>query len=153
LHDRLAALGADLIVRTLDGLEAGTLAATPQTASLYGPKSECRTLKKDDGKIDWRASATLIDRMVRAMNPWPGASCESITGERILLRDVEPSVSRAVGLANAAPGTAVVDEGRFHVACGSGSIEIITLQRQGKRAMSASEFLRGLRAPIELGFA
>ncbi|MCF3972999.1 methionyl-tRNA formyltransferase [Paracoccus salsus] len=135
LHDRLARLGADLIVEVLAALP---LAATPQPEDgvTYAAK-----IDKAEARIDWSAPAWQVDRQIRGLSPFPGAWCD-IDGERVkLLR------SRLIE-AGGAPGEVLSG---FRVACGEGAVEIIEAQRQGKRPMSAGEMLRGWRLPARLG--
>jgi methionyl-tRNA formyltransferase len=138
LHDRLAALGAELILEALAGLAAGGLAAAPQPVegATYAAK-----LSRAEGRLDWREPAVLLDRRVRALSPWPGAWCD-IGGERvkILAAETLPGVGRA---AHAEPGL-VLDE-NLTIACGEGALRLLELQRAGKAALPAAAFLRGFR--------
>ncbi|MDS9466512.1 methionyl-tRNA formyltransferase [Paracoccus sp. MBLB3053] len=134
LHDRLAEMGAELIVETLDRLP---LAAIPQPAAgvTYANK-----IDKAEARIDWSRPAAEIDRQIRALSPFPGAWC-MVGDERIkLLR------SR---MATGAGQAGQVLEG-FTIACGDGAIEVLEAQRQGKRSMQATEILRGLTLPERL---
>ena len=135
LHDRLAVMGAGLIVDVLARLP---LPATPQPEDgvTYASK-----IDKSEARIDWTRPAEDIDRQIRGLSPFPGAWCE-IAGERVkLLR------SRLTD-GSGAPG-AVLHEG-FRIACGSGAIEVLEAQRAGKRPMLAAEILRGLTLPPRL---
>jgi methionyl-tRNA formyltransferase len=131
VHDALAALGAKLIVRALEGVAAGTLVATPQPAEgvTYAAK-----LARDEGRLDWRKPAAELARAVRALNPWPGTWFEH-QGERI-------KVLAAKDVAGNGPPGAVLDDSPA-VACGAGALKFLTLQRAGRAAMAAAEFLRG----------
>ncbi len=135
LHDRLAVMGAGLIVDVLARLP---LPATPQPEDgvTYASK-----IDKSEARIDWTRPAEDIDRQIRGLSPFPGAWCE-IAGERVkLLR------SRLTD-GSGAPG-AVLHEG-FRIACGSGAIEVLEAQRAGKRPMLVAEILRGLTLPPRL---
>ncbi len=135
LHDRLSAMGADLIVDVLARLP---LPATPQTEAgvTYAEK-----IDKAEARIDWTLPAEAVDRQIRGLSPFPGAWAEA-AGERVkLLR------SRVVA-GQGAPGQVLSG---FTVACGSGAVEILEAQRQGKRAMPADEILRGWALPERLG--
>jgi methionyl-tRNA formyltransferase len=139
LGERLARVGAELIVETLEGLEAGSLAPRPQDdeRATLAP-----SFTKADGGIDWRRSAVDIDRRVRALQPWPG-SFTHWRRERLSLWEVEPDA--AAGAGQALAGT-VIDAGDhgIRVACGDGSVlRIVELQRAGGRRQPAAEFLRG----------
>ena len=133
LHDRLAALGARLIIEALDGLAGGSLRATPQPAEgvTYAAK-----LAREEGRLDWRQPALLLDRRVRALAPWPGAWFE-IAGERVKVLEAEPVAE------SGAPGWVI--DGRPTIACGEAALRLIKLQRAGKAALPAEAFLRGFR--------
>ena len=139
LHDRLSAMGADLIVSTLDDLVLGKVTPIPQPEEgvTYASK-----LEKSEGRIDWSQSALTIDRLIRALTPWPGVWFEH-SGERfkVFAADVLDQS------ANDAPGTLVGDQ--LQVACGVGVVQITELQRPGKRRSTAAEVLRGY--PIDAG--
>lgn len=134
LHDRLSAMGADLIVATLDRLP---LPAVPQAAEgvTYAAK-----IDKSEARIDWTRPAEGIDRQIRALSPFPGAWC-MVEGERIkLLRSrLAPGAGQ--------PGQVLSG---FTIACGTGAIEVLEAQREGKRPMPAAEVLRGLSLPARL---
>jgi len=135
LHDRLAPLGADLMVRALGALERGSLTLTPQpeAGTTYAPK-----IDKNETRIDWGRPWREVHNHIRGLSPFPGAWCE-IAGEggRIkLLRTTK-------GEGGGAPGTLLDD--RLTVACGEGAVRILELQRAGRQIMKADEFLRGTR--------
>ena len=131
LHDRLAALGAELIVEALARIEAGTLAgdAQGQAGATYAAK-----IDKAETRIDWTLAADELERTVRAFAPSPGAWFE-LDGERIRLLAAE------VTDGDGAPG-AVLDD-RLTVACGAGALRLTRLQRAGKAALDSDAFLRG----------
>jgi methionyl-tRNA formyltransferase len=133
LHDRLALLGARLIVEALERLAAGTLPATPQPAE---SASYAAKLTREEGRLDWREPAELLDRRVRAFAPWPGAWCE-IGGERVKILEARPVAGKG------RPGQRI--DGQLTIACGIGALRLIKLQRAGKGALGAEDFLRGLR--------
>ena len=135
LHDRLAGMGANLIV---DVLERLPLAAVPQAAEgvTYAAK-----IDKAEARIDWSRPAAEVDLLIRGLSPFPGAWC-LIGEERVkLLR------SRLIP-ASGAPGEVLSG---FRVACGQGAIEVLEAQREGKRPMPAEEILRGMSLPARLG--
>jgi methionyl-tRNA formyltransferase len=138
VHDRLAELGARLIVSTLDGLLAKTLEAVPQSEAgvTYAHK-----LGKEEGALDWRRPAAELERKVRAFHPWPGTWFEVATesgGEHIKV------LAAGLALAGGAPGTVSMGRDGFPVvACGIGGLKLLKLQRAGKSAQSADAFLRG----------
>jgi methionyl-tRNA formyltransferase len=134
LHDRLAALGAGMIVDALDALEGGGLAAQPQPEKgvTYAAK-----ISKAEAAIDWRRPALEIERAVRAFDPFPGA----VTS----MRGIPVKVWRAVvEQAAGAPGTiSSVDDGGIVVACGERALRLTVLQKPGSRRLPVGEFLRG----------
>jgi methionyl-tRNA formyltransferase len=137
LHDRLAALGADLMVAALEGLEDGSLHGRPQpTAGVtYAAK-----LSRAEGRLDWRRPATELARQVRALDPWPGAFAE------LPLRRgperVKVLAAEALEDAPASNPGRLLDAG-LTVACGRGALRLLRVQRPGRAAMTAAEFLRG----------
>ncbi|MGH8774663.1 MAG: methionyl-tRNA formyltransferase [Jiangellaceae bacterium] len=139
---RLAESGAGLLVATLDGIEDGTLDPTPQPGEgiSLAPK-----LTVADAEVDWTAPALRIDRLVRACTPAPGA-WTTFRGERLKLHPVRLDASET-GLA-----TGEVSAGRDGVRIGTGShaVDLGPVQPQGKRAMPAADWARGVRlAPGE----
>ena len=135
LHDRLAGMGAGLVVDVLGRLP---LSAVPQAAAgvTYASK-----IDKAEARIDWTRPAAEVDRLIRGLSPFPGAWC-LIGDERVkLLR------SRLVA-GQGAPGQVLPG---FVVACGDGAVEVLDAQREGKRPMPAAEILRGLALPDRLG--
>ncbi|MBT5413088.1 MAG: methionyl-tRNA formyltransferase [Rhodospirillaceae bacterium] len=135
LHDRLAEMGAALLVATLDRLAAGDTAQAAQDDALatYAAKIE-----KAEARIDWGASAEAIRRQVRAFAPVPGAFFD-LAGYRVKL------LAAASEAGAGAPGT-VLDDGLL-VACGEGALRLLRLQREGKAAMEVEAFLRGRPVP------
>lgn len=141
LHDKLSVLGADVMSETIDLLLKGELKPEKQndSDSTYAPM-----LSKDLCPIDWNESAQKVHNKVRGLSPWPVATAK--LGEKTI-KIHKTAVS---GKCNATPGEVVVSDKKLVVACGeSTSVEIIVLQTEGKKAMNASDFLRG--NPIEKG--
>jgi len=140
LHDRLAELGAKLIVQALDALEAGRVNATPQPAEgvTYAAKLDGR-----EARVDWRESAVSLNRRVRALNPSPGADAR--------VRGLELKIWRcATSAGRGEPGEILrVDPLGVRVACGEGILVITELQRSGGKRLPAAEFLRGF--PLSAG--
>ncbi len=135
LHDRLAALGARLIVAALAELEAGRLAPTPQPEEgvTYAAK-----LDRAEGRLDWELPAADLALKVRAFDPWPGAwftqGQETI---KVLAATLVPTQ------ATEPPGTVIAGDGGLIVACGVGALRLERLQRPGRGALAAPDFLRG----------
>ncbi|MDR7123419.1 methionyl-tRNA formyltransferase [Pseudotabrizicola sp. 4114] len=135
LHDRLSAMGAALIVQALDQLPGLTPEPQPETGVTYATK-----IDKTEARIDFAQPAETVDRQIRGLSPFPGAWVQ-IGAERVkLLR------SR---LADGSGEPGQVLHG-FTIACGSGAVEIVEAQREGKRPMPAAEILKGLRLPDRL---
>jgi methionyl-tRNA formyltransferase len=137
LHDKLAALGAHLIVVALAGLAAGTLrpAPQPEQGATYADK-----IDKDEARLDWALDAGTLERRVRAFAPMPGAWFE-LGGDRVRVLQA----ATVYGMAHGNPGT-VLDE-KLTIACGKGALRPLVLQRAGKLAMPHDAFLRGHRVP------
>ena len=140
LFDLLAQDGADLLSRTLDGLQAGTLMSTPQPA-----EGACYAsmLDKSMCPLDWHKPARTLHNQVRGMNPWPVATC------RVDGKVMKVFVSRVGEATTAAAGT-VVSSQPLAVACGDGYTLILDeIQAEGSRRMAAADYLRG--HPIAVG--
>ncbi len=143
LHDRLAALGARLIVQALAQAAAGTLAPRPQPAEgvTYAAK-----IDKAEAAVDWGADAAVIERRARAFDPAPGLHF-ACGGETVKLWRAAP---RADVPCAAAPGTVLAaGDGRLTVACGRGALDLVELQRPGGRRIDAATFLRA--RPLAVG--
>jgi methionyl-tRNA formyltransferase len=137
LHDLLAGEGAGLMRAALAELEAGRLVCVPQADAgvTYASK-----IDKQETRIDFRRSAEDVHNQIRGLSPQPGAWLQAqafAAGERI--RVLRSSLGRGSG----EPGTVLTLMGGLSIACASGAVRILELQRPGKRAMPAEEFLRG----------
>lgn len=151
LTDRLAVLGADLLARTIPRWVAGALTEVAQDASLatYAPR-----LVKSDGVIDWSRPAVEVARAVRAFHPWPLATT-TYREQTFAIHEAWPLPETA----SAAPGTVLDGDSRAlaaypgrtaraAVACGSGTLVLLAVQRAGRRVASIEDFLNGDRAFI-----
>jgi methionyl-tRNA formyltransferase len=144
LHDTLARLGADLMVRAIGALERGQLRLTKQgdQAVTYAAKIE-----KAEARIDWNKPARLVLRHVHGLSPFPGAWCDTPTeGEAARVKILRCALADGSG----EPGELLDDH--LTVGCGEDAIRILELQRAGKAPMKAEEFLRGtpLKPPLRL---
>jgi len=144
LHDRLAQMGADLLVETIQGVWQGTVFPRAQThaQATYAPM-----LTKENGRIDWQRSALSIDAQIRAMTPWPGAFC-FFQQKRFKIHKARP----IAGISISPPGTVVPgfpDE--LRIAAGDGVLTIIEIQGESGKRMPIRQFLQG--NPIALGAA
>jgi methionyl-tRNA formyltransferase len=134
LHDKLAALGATMIVQALRRMEQGELTATPQPEAgvTYAAK-----ISKDEAKLDFSLPAEALWRKVRAFNPFPGAQ-GSVNGTAIKIWQAEP-----VDAAGAPGQVLAADAGGIVVACGEGALRLQQLQKPGGKRLAAAEFLKG----------
>ncbi|MFN5035665.1 MAG: methionyl-tRNA formyltransferase [Bradyrhizobium sp.] len=145
LHDALAPLGADLMVRAMGGLERGGLQLTRQSEDgvTYAAKIE-----KAEARIDWTQPAHAVLRHIHGLSPFPGAWCElGGEGEPVRLKILRCELAKGSGQ----PGDMLDDQ--LAIACGDGAVRILELQRAGKGPMKAADFLRGtpLKPPARLG--
>jgi len=141
LHDALAPLGADLMVRAMDALERGKLQLTRQSGQgvTYAAK-----IDKAEARIDWNQPARAVLRHIHGLSPFPGAWCEMpIEGEPVRVKILRCEMTDGSG------ATGELLDGRLAVACAQGAIRILELQRAGKAPMQAPDFLRG--TPLKAG--
>jgi methionyl-tRNA formyltransferase len=141
LHDRLAQIAPEALLESLRLVAAGNAPRIPQenACATYAPK-----LKREHGQIDWSESAEAIERKIRAYNPWPGAFMKV---DRQNLKVFSASV---VDL-NGQPGQVLRSDKDLIVATGKGALSLREVQLEGKRRMSAAEFLRGHGALVRGG--
>ena len=144
LHDALAPLGADLMVRAMGALERGKLQLTRQSEEgvTYAAK-----IDKAEARIGWTKPARVVLRHIHGLSPFPGAWCEMpIEGEALRVKILRCELAQGSG----APGELLDD--RLAIACGDGAIRVLDLQRAGKAPMKAEAFLRGtpLKPPVRL---
>jgi methionyl-tRNA formyltransferase len=138
LSDRLARLGADLLVETLRGISSGALSPRPQV----GEPTISRPLTRDDGRVDWSRPASEIERQLRAFTPWPGLHAV-LGGERVKLLELEAAPT---GEPAGEPGTLRDQGGWPIVAAGQGSALVLRkVQRAGGKPVTGREFLAGLK--------
>jgi methionyl-tRNA formyltransferase len=134
LHDRLAALGAELIVDALARLDTLTPVPQPEDGVTYAQK-----IDKAEARIDWTRPAVEVDRLIRGLSPFPGA-WTMIGGERIKF------LGSRLAKGQGKPGEVLAG---LTVACGDGAVEITRAQRSGRSAQETEAFLRGMK--IETG--
>ncbi len=135
LHDELARLGADLMVRALAALERGSILALPQPLEgiCYAHK-----IQKEEARIDWSRRASELDCLIRALSPVPGAWC-TVRGERLKILLAEPVAAKGH------PGEVLDDQ--LTIACAEGALRLLRVQRAGREPLSAAELLRGFVLP------
>jgi methionyl-tRNA formyltransferase len=138
LHDRLASLGARLMIDALDALEQGRLSCQPQPEQ----GSYAEKITPAEARLNFRAPAHQLYDRIRGLSPQPGAWCEvELNGNLERIKVLRAKLAEQDG----APGTILDDE--LSIACGMGAIRFTEVQRAGKRPMSAEEFLRGVPVP------
>ena len=136
LHDRLAELGGNAIIKALELLRKGELTGEPQNDELACYASK---LSKTEGHINWATDAKAIERLVRAFNPWPGTYTD-LGDQRIRIHEARALVTTSDGL----PGTVVQrDREGIDIACGNGTLRITCLQLPGSRAQSVNDLING----------
>ncbi len=142
LHDRLALMGADLLLHTIEAIEEDTLVPIPQEPAqvTFAP-----IIEKADGRIDWTQSAQAIYNRVRGFAVWPG-TFTTWQGKQLRLHEVAP----VEGPCDAKPGTVVeVGDAHIAIACGEGMLYLLEVQLEGKRRMPVADFLRGHKVAPE----
>lgn len=142
LFDKLAIVGADLLLNTVNDIEAGVATYTPQ---IEAEATHVGMIKKEDGLLDFSMSAHLLDCRIRGFYPWPG--CYTYLGDKVLkVWTAKVSTDMKTGV----PGEIVMtSKNSFGVATGDGVLEITEVQLEGKKRMSAGDFMRG--NGIEIG--
>jgi methionyl-tRNA formyltransferase len=134
LHDKMMRVGADLMGRALAALDRGSLTFTPQADAgvTYAKKIE-----KAESRIDWSKPAAEVHNLIRGMSPFPGAWFElELNGAPVRIKALRSTLTAGQG----APGTILPD---LAIACGTGAVKLLSVQREGKSAMDAATFLRG----------
>ena len=149
LHDRLAQLGAELLVKTIPDYITGKLKPVPQpeTGATYA-----RKIKKEDGRIDWTRSAHEIWNQTRAFVPWPGAFTYFPGKDKPLVLKIWDATEETE--VSGEPGTVLrTDKTGIVIACASGALRVARLQIEGGKKLAAAEFLSGhpLAAGVQLG--
>lgn len=139
LHDRLAQIAPEALHEALAQLKAGTAARIPQDTSTasYAPK-----LEREHGRIDWNESATLIERKIRAFDPWPGAFA--------LLRDDSGRERQLKVFRASVTDSCSADPANLVIPTKEGAVRLEEVQLEGKRRMKAAEFLRGYNGPVRI---
>jgi methionyl-tRNA formyltransferase len=137
LHDRLAQIGAALLLRTIPDFIAGKITPRPQPAE---GASHARKLTKEDGRLDWAQPAPALFNRIRAFTPWPGAFTHLPGQPPHLLKIWQAEICELSG-----PPGEILPAGKsgIAVACGGQSLRVLQLQREGGRRMTAAEFLAG----------
>ncbi|MGB4072216.1 methionyl-tRNA formyltransferase [Pseudomonas sp.] len=142
LHDRLAALGPQAVIKAIAGLAAGTLKGEVQDDSLA---TYAHKLNKDEARLDWSRPAIELERLARAFNPWP--ICHStLNGEAIKVH------AAALGEGQGKPGSILAaDKSGLTVACGQGALRLTRLQLPGGKALAFSDLYNSRREQFAIG--
>ncbi len=135
LFESLAAIGAELMVKTLHGLEEGTVTPVEQN---HAAATLAPILTRDDGRMDFaRTAAELVNRW-RGFQPWPGA-WTTLRGKKLIVHRLCAAAEQVEA------GVVRVDAGRMFIGCAGGAVELLEVQMEGKKRMPAGEFLRGFQ--------
>ena len=138
LHDKLAKVGAELLVETIPDYVSGKITPVPQD---HSKATYCKPIKKEMGRIDWTLPAERIFNMVRAFTPWPSAYAE-FKGKRVKITEAEP-----VNL-QGNPGEVVKADRELVVATGEGALRIKKIRPEGRKEITGEEFIRGYRVKV-----
>jgi methionyl-tRNA formyltransferase len=145
LHDRLGQIAPASLDEALAQLQRGSAPRIPQdSAATYAPK-----LEREDGRVDWTEPAELIERKIRAFNPWPGAFL-LLRSEAARERKLKIFSARLIDGAKGTPGEILRADGSITIAAKDGALSLNEVQIEGRRRMSADEFLRGHAAPLQI---
>ncbi|NTV96637.1 MAG: methionyl-tRNA formyltransferase, partial [Thiobacillus sp.] len=138
LHDKLAALGAEAIVALLPGLAATAVVPQDDAQACYAAK-----IGKDEARLDWTLPAAVLDRRIRAFNPFPGASA-LLDGEAVKIWQARPAEG------NGRPGEILaLTPQAVRVACGTGALDLLEVQKAGAKRLPVAAFLAG--NPLAVG--
>ncbi|MFT4177655.1 MAG: methionyl-tRNA formyltransferase [Luteolibacter sp.] len=138
LHDRLADLAPDALAEALDQLADGTATRTPQIEAehTYAPK-----LEREHGKLDWSLPASALERRIRAYDPWPGTYTLVIESEKEKRLKIFPPTQVMDRLLS--PGEIRIEDGQFIVGCGEKALRLESIQPEGGKRMTITDYLRG----------
>ena len=140
LHDRLAKLGAELLLKTIPGHVSGELMPEPQDDALA---THAEKITREMGRIDWSQPATQLWNQARAFTPWPGVFTH-LKGRLLKLHEIEPAEADCLG-----PGViGQANADGILVGCGDGALRITRLQKEGAKRLAAAEFLAGNPLPV-----
>lgn len=143
VHDRLASLGADLLLKTIEGLERGEITPIPQDNALATHTSK---ITKEDCLVSFDTDCTVVHNLIRGLSPIPLAFTHTPDGR--ILKLVRSEICEREELHDE-PGTVLsTDGGRIRIACARGSVNILTLLPEGKSKMSAADFIRGRKISV-----
>ena len=147
VHDKLMALGAELTVKTIDDICAGTLKTVPQEQLIEQGTQSCPAPKifKETGNIDWQDCSKNVHNLVRGLSPYPGAwtTLKSETSKPIEIKIFKTGLTDRKPQGDA--GVVLIENDRMYINCGDFQIEVLELQPAGKKRMDAASYMRGAR--------
>lgn len=143
LHDRLSALGAEALIETLAAIDSGAAKPEPQDESLV---TYAEKLTKQEAWLDWEQPATVLERQVRAFNPWPVTET-SLDSQTLRIWRAEVVSEPCAG----APGSVIPGRRTWDVATGDGVLRLLEVQLPGRRRILAEDYLNAHEAPVQLG--
>ena len=138
LHDKLAKVGAELLVETIPGYISGKIIPVPQD---HSKATYCKPVTKEMGRIDWKLPAKKIFNMVRAFTPWPSAYAE-FKGKRVKIMAAETVNFQGK------PGEVVKADKELIVTTGEGALRIKRIRPEGRKEITGEEFIRGYRVKV-----
>jgi methionyl-tRNA formyltransferase len=138
LHDRLSLMGAELIIPTLNGIVSESIQPRVQDESQV---TYAHKLTKEMEAVIPQKTVKEIDLQVRALNPWPGTRIETVQGLKLKIKSGQPSIRKNAGLT----GQLLIESGSLLLQCSDGAYEITMIQEEGKKAVSTSDFLNGIK--------
>lgn len=142
LHDRLMVQGAELVIKTIKGLVSGSLKPIKQKVTPGKMLNKAPKILPADTVIRWEEPALKIHNLIRGLSPYPGAVATLRSGDRSFRLKIFES--RSYAAVNEIPGTLLIkDKFRLIISCGQGALEIMAVQPEGRKRMTAAEFLRG----------
>lgn len=144
LHDRLMEIGAQLMVRTVHGLFDGTLVATPQTIDPEDPPPIAPKINATNTRMHFSRPAKKVHDHVRGLSPFPGAWCTWTAHGSATLHCKVLRTRLYHGTLNGPPGKVILQGDRMLAHCADGAVEILELQLEGRKRMTAAEVIRGL---------
>jgi methionyl-tRNA formyltransferase len=143
LHDRLAELASEALAEAIGQIEAGVAARVPQDAARSSYVSK---LERDDGRLDWSLDPVVLERRIRAYEPWPGTFTLVEEGGKLKRLKIYPP-TQVVDF-EMKPGELAFEEGALWVGCGKGSLALQLVQPEGGRKMSAGDYWRGRKPAV-----
>ena len=151
LHDRLMRIGASLVARSVQDIFNGTVSPVPQ-GTVPGLMRSAPKLTPENCRIDWRADVQRVHDHIRGLSPHPGAWSRLVIGDQPPQHFKILRARVAYRSADGGPGTVIAHEQQLLVRCGTGAIDALEIQPEGKRRMDTAAFLRGLRGSPVLRF-